>query len=49
MGMLIRRRNWEFPVPTQMKEKPKEVSTNDGKRKTRKARSADLPSDSKLR
>lgn len=43
MGMLLRRRSWENPAPTQTKEKPKEVSTNDGKRKTRKTRSADLP------
>ena len=43
MGMLLRRRDWNAPVPTQNKEKQKEVSTNDGKRKTRKTRSADLP------
>lgn len=43
MGMLLRRRSWETPAPTQTKEKPKEVSTNDGKRKTRKANSANLP------
>ena len=47
MGMLLRRRDWDTPVPTQTKEKPKEVSTNDGKRKTRKASSADLPRNSK--
>lgn len=47
MGMMLRRRNWGNPVPTQTKEKPKEVSTNDGKRKDRKTRSADLPRHSK--
>ena len=47
MGMLLRRRIWEFPAPTQTKEKPKEVSTNDAKRKDRKTRSADLPRHSK--
>lgn len=47
MGMLLRRRSWENPAPTQRKEKPKEVSTNDGKRKTRKAHSADLPGNGK--
>ena len=43
MGMLLRRRNWGDPAPAQAKENTKEVSANDGKRKTRKARSADLP------
>ena len=47
MGMLLRRRSWENPAPTQTKEKPKEVSTNDGKRKTRKNQSADLPGNGK--
>ena len=43
MGMLLRRRGWENPAPTKTKEKTKEVSTNDGSRKNRKTRSADLP------
>lgn len=43
MGMLLRRRGLENQATTQTKETPKEVSTNDGKRKTRKTRSADLP------
>lgn len=47
MGMLLRRRGLENQTPTKAKETPKEVSTNDGKRKTRKARSADLPGHSK--
>ena len=47
MGMLLRRRDWGDLTPTQTKEKPKEVSTNDGKRKTRKTRSADLPGQGK--
>lgn len=46
MGMLLHRRGWGDPAPTQTK-KPKEVSTNDGKRKTRKVRSADLPGNGK--
>ncbi len=47
MGMLLHRRGWGNPAPTQTKENPKEVSTNDGKRKTRKVRSADLPGNGK--
>lgn len=47
MGMLLHRRGWGDPAPTQKKEPKKEVSTNDGKRKTRKVRSADLPGQSK--
>lgn len=47
MGMLLRRRNLETPVPTKTKDPNKEVGTNDGKRKNRKARSADLPGHSK--
>ena len=43
MGMLLHRRSWGDPAPTKNKEKPKEVSANDGKRKTRKAQSANLP------
>ena len=43
MGMLLRRRGLDNQAPTETKDKPKEVSTNDGKRKARKARSADLP------
>ena len=47
MGMLFRRRGWGNPAPTKGKETPKEVSTNDCKRKDRKTRSADLPRHSK--
>lgn len=47
MGMLLHRRGWGNPAPTQTKEKPKEVSTNDGKRKNNKVRSADLPRNGK--
>lgn len=47
MGMLLHRRGWGDPAPTQTKEKPKEVSTNNGKPKTRKIKSADLPGNGK--
>ena len=47
MGMLLHRRDWGNPVPTKKKEPEKEVSTNNGKSKTRKIKSADLPGNSK--
>ena len=47
MGMLLHRRGWGNPAPTKEKEMPKEVSANDGKRKTRKTGSADLPGNGK--
>lgn len=40
MGMLLRRGRLVEPAPV---KKEKEESTNDNRRKTRKARSADLP------
>lgn len=47
MGMLLHRRGWGDPTPTQKNEKTKEVSTNNGKSKTRKVKSADLPGNGK--
>ena len=47
MGMLLHRRGWGDPAPTQNKEPQKEVSTNNGKPKTRKVKSADLPGNGK--
>ena len=47
MGMLLHRRDWGNSVPTKKKEPTKEVSTNNGKSKTRKIKSADLPGNSK--
>ena len=47
MGMLLHRRGWGNPAPTTKKETPKEVSTKNGKPKTRKTKSADLPGNGK--
>ena len=47
MGMLLHRRDWGNLVPTKKKEPHKEVSTNNGKPKTRKIKSADLPGNGK--
>ena len=47
MGMLLHRRGWGDPAPTKTKETAKEVSTDNGKPKTRKVKSADLPGNGK--